>query len=337
VATNIAQRVAGAVTGVIGCGAGFPEDKPPTKDIKFAYFGLIGNTDFNYFELHELGQSLERLKLPYRIEIFVGPHQWPPEPYTMDAIEWMRIREMANGIARDEELIDALLEKRRARAKDEETAGDLAAANAEYTAIARDFAPLRDVSAASARAAELEKDPRLKKQLAAEEKVIATERTTLERIYRSLDGIRTEPQVPPLASLLRELHLEDLRKRAHQPDSEESRSATRLLTAIWVRSFFYLPQDAIERKDYSRAAYYLSVAVEIRPETYDGWYNRACAWALAGNRKKALDDLHTAVEKGYHDRKQMESDSDLASLRTDARFQEIVRGLSDPPGTLGKP
>jgi hypothetical protein len=337
VATNIAQLIAGSVAGVIGCGAGFPEDKPPTKDIKFVYFGLIGNTDFNYWELRGVGQNLERLKLPYRIEVFVGPHQWPPEPYTLDALEWMRIREMDNGIAKDEKLIDTLLEKRRARAREEEAAGDLMAAHTEYAAIARDFAPLRDVSAAAARAVDLEKDARLKKQIAAEDKVLTAEKATLERIYQSLDGQRIEPQVLPLAALLRELHVEDLKKKAQPPDSDESRSATRLLTAIWVRSFFYLSQDAIERKDYNRAAYYLSVAVEIHPDWAISWYNRACAWALAGNRKRALEDLHSAVEKGYSDRTQMETDADLASLRGDERFQEILRGISDPPGSIARP
>ena len=337
VATNIAQLIAGSVAGVIGCGAGFPEDKPPTRDIKFAYFGLIGNTDFNYFELYGLGQSLEKLNLPYRIEVFAGPHQWPPEPYTLDALEWMRIREMDNGIAKDEKLIDVLLQKRRARAKEAEAAGDLVAAHQEYKAIARNFAPLRHVDDDAARAAELEKDARLKKQLAAEEKVITAEKGTLEHIYRSLDGFRAEPQAPPLTFLLQDLHVEDLRKKAHQPESEESRSATRLLTAVWVRSFFYLSQDAMERKDYNRAAYYLSVAVEIRPEIYDGWYNRACAWALAGNRKKALEDLRTAVERGYRDRAQMESDSDLASLRGDEHFQEILRGLANSSSPVTKP
>src|SRR5262249_46979817 len=112
VATNIAEIIPGSVAGVIGCGAGFPEDKPPTRDIKFAYLGIVGNIDFNYWELHELGQSLAKLDLPYRIEVFAGPHQWPPESCTVDALEWMRIREMDKGISRDEKAIDTLLEKR---------------------------------------------------------------------------------------------------------------------------------------------------------------------------------------------------------------------------------
>ena len=53
-------------------------------------------------------------------------------------------------------------------------------------------------------------------------------------------------------------------------------------------------------------------------------YNLACAYALAGKKPEALDRLENAVAEGFGPREGIEGDEDLASLRGEARYAEIV-------------
>ena len=56
-------------------------------------------------------------------------------------------------------------------------------------------------------------------------------------------------------------------------------------------------------------------------------YNTACAYALAGDAGKAIELLDRAVAGGYKDKAGMMSDPDLATVRSDPRFAEIVKRL----------
>jgi ketosteroid isomerase-like protein len=57
------------------------------------------------------------------------------------------------------------------------------------------------------------------------------------------------------------------------------------------------------------------------------FYNLACALALSGERDKALDNLDKAINAGFTDRQQYETDSDLDSLREIGRFKELLKKL----------
>ena len=45
-ACYLALAAPGSIRGIIGAGAGFPYDKPPTAKTPFIYFGTIGKRDF---------------------------------------------------------------------------------------------------------------------------------------------------------------------------------------------------------------------------------------------------------------------------------------------------
>lgn len=57
------------------------------------------------------------------------------------------------------------------------------------------------------------------------------------------------------------------------------------------------------------------------------FYNLACALALSGERDRALDSLDKAINAGFTDRQQYETDSDLDSLRETGRFKELLKKL----------
>lgn len=57
------------------------------------------------------------------------------------------------------------------------------------------------------------------------------------------------------------------------------------------------------------------------------YYNLACGYAKLGQKDKALDALTNAVAEGFTQRQTYETDEDLAPLRADGRFQELLNRL----------
>jgi putative intracellular protease/amidase len=59
----------------------------------------------------------------------------------------------------------------------------------------------------------------------------------------------------------------------------------------------------------------------------DALFNVACAYARKGNKDEAFNKLRLAVTAGFKRKWQLEREPDLASLRGDARYQEVVKAL----------
>ena len=57
------------------------------------------------------------------------------------------------------------------------------------------------------------------------------------------------------------------------------------------------------------------------------YYNMACAYARLRQTDKAFEMLNKAVDEGFVNRQTFETDTDLAALRTDARFQTLLNRL----------
>jgi hypothetical protein len=75
------------------------------------------------------------------------------------------------------------------------------------------------------------------------------------------------------------------------------------------------------------AAASLEKAVQLGADTPSDLYNVACGYALLGQKEKALDWLERAAAAGFDDKRLAESDTDLASLRGEARFKAFLDGL----------
>jgi len=71
----------------------------------------------------------------------------------------------------------------------------------------------------------------------------------------------------------------------------------------------------------------LEQAIKVGGGAALDFYNLACAFSLSGEKEKALDNLEKAVNAGFTDRQQYETDSDLDSLRETGRFKDLVKKL----------
>ena len=94
----------GGIRGVIACGAGLPTTDKPSSN-HFDYFGIVGNADFNMWEMRDLEKNL-RSSLPGRqaggirhaLLIFNGIHGWPDAEVYEKAIQWQLLNAMDDTI-----------------------------------------------------------------------------------------------------------------------------------------------------------------------------------------------------------------------------------------------
>ena len=325
----LALAVPGSIVGIIGAGAGFPPEKPPTAKTPFVFFGTVGNLDFNFDEMSELDETLEDLHIAHRIEEFAGPHDWMPADLALLAIQWVEIQGMKSGARpRDPQLVSALLADDLAKARSLEAAGDRRGAWHRYQAIAEEFAGLADVTGATAKAAELAAAKDVKAVQRLRRELRERDRQYVEDSQRVLAAADPESGPVNMPRLFADLKLSELRARAAKdPTSEQALAAKRLLNTLGAQVAFYLPQLYLERKNYRRAELAYAVAAELFPERPHVWYNLAAMQARNGGRKKALADLQHAIELGFDDSAALASDESFASLRDDPAFRGILGSL----------
>lgn len=85
--------------------------------------------------------------------------------------------------------------------------------------------------------------------------------------------------------------------------------------------------DLLRLGDYERARQAFAAQYAL-DDGANPLYNSACASALAGDRRPALDMLERAILAGYSGSDHMIEDADLAALRDEPRFKELIK-LSD--------
>ena len=320
----LALSAPGSIAGVIGASAGFPIGTAPRRDNPFLFFGTYGDRDFNYYEMRDLDQALGAVAVPHRIEGFAGTHEWPPADLATRAVGWMELQAMKSGLReKSPELIETAWSADRERAR---AAVHPADALHTWSAMAVDYAGLRDVSEAEREAAALAASPACQTELRERQ---ARDRRDKE-ILANAPGIlaRANPGNEPVtvAQVAAALKIPELKKRAGSADVEESLSAKRILNMFMGQLAFYQPQTLLPKKKYDLAVFMISIAAEIQPDNPDLWLEMATVHALKGKpgHRKALECLRTAVDKGLADRKALEEEPAFAELRKEPGFQEIV-------------
>lgn len=90
-------------------------------------------------------------------------------------------------------------------------------------------------------------------------------------------------------------------------------------------------ESSLRAADYADAVFNFEVATEIAPDNPLLFFEMACAYALAGQKGRALQALRKAVEKGFSDLESITTNRALDSLRAEAVYMELVKRLQKKP------
>jgi hypothetical protein len=122
------------------------------------------------------------------------------------------------------------------------------------------------------------------------------------------------------------LELDALRRDASRTgDSTASIAARRALERIFTHMSFYAPRDFFDDRRYAQAAFALQIARLIKPDDGGACFWHARALAQLGDQANALSALECAVMSKQVTVAAIEGDTLLAPLRSDPRYQAVVR------------
>lgn len=113
---------------------------------------------------------------------------------------------------------------------------------------------------------------------------------------------------------------------------QDKDGATKLLTPVLEdkmdlrKKYAHLADELFSMGEYALSDEYFDQAIALRPNAIS-YYNRACAYALAGDKTKAFALLHKAADGGFSARTDYEKDEDLRSLRSDNRWADLEKKL----------
>jgi len=123
--------------------------------------------------------------------------------------------------------------------------------------------------------------------------------------------------------------LNDLRKQSKAAeDSTQRRVARRVLDGLFVGLFEQGISLLQTEKKYSEAINRFKMATEINPDRPGAFFYLAWAYAANRDKKKSLQSLNTAVEKGFSDAAMITANKAFDSLRDDPEYQQIMTRLT---------
>jgi hypothetical protein len=133
---------------------------------------------------------------------------------------------------------------------------------------------------------------------------------------------------PSLDEARRRLDLDNLRKDAGRTDdSTAALAARRGLERIFTHMSFYQPRELFEQRRYAHAVATLLIARFIKPDDGFACFSMARALAQTADKPGALQALECAAASKQVTAAMVESDVLLAPLRSEARYEAVVRQL----------
>ena len=334
---RVAVRIAVAckcLAGVMANGAGFPPDLEPSRGMHFVFFGAAGVDDFNYAELKGLEEPLTKAGISHRIQTFVGRHEWPPVSVATAAVAWMELHAIKAGKRpRDDAFVSAMWQQLLSDAKTREESKTYYEAYQLYRDLAESFKGLRDVAeletkvnqlgdSREVKAAIREEQAEIKKQRELESRlnslIAASGRASVNEGEEGFDSGNLLPAI-----------LHDLQKQSKaMEDTTQRRIARRVLDGLFIGLIEEGTSLLQTKKNYSESIKRFKLGTEINPDRPGPFFYLAWAYAADGDKKKALQLLNKAVEKGFSDAAMITANKAFDSIRNEPEYQQIMARLS---------
>jgi len=296
----------GGITGVIGAGAGFP-DNIKAMNNRFYYFGIVGDGDFNYGSLITLDEDLQKNNLPHQLRVFEGKHEWPPADVIDEGVLYMTLNAMRDTKApKNDSLIKNAFPKYADKEKQFEKEGDYYNAWLQDQRIIDFFDQLADITTYHQSLEKLANTTQVKKGLDEKAQMIEKEQSLQQGYINDLKD-------KPLAWWQGEINR--LRNAAKSEKDKQQSGLDKRLVAFFGIITYSSANNAVAKNNLPAATQFVQILNMVDAKNADVPYINACILAKQNQPDKALIELKKAVALGYEDRGKMDTDPTLEPVR----------------------
>ncbi|MGD0581911.1 MAG: hypothetical protein ABR974_03070 [Bacteroidales bacterium] len=314
------------IAGVIGCGAGLPNDNSlfPSQKSEFVYYGVAGTRDMNYLEMNDLVSFFpnQTRVIPF-IRSFNGGHQWPDQSIITEAVEWITLQAMNRKIIPyDKNFIATVRKKSEDLINSELAAGNQTVAAMYMRFAVRDFQGTQFASDMAKKLSDSERSASYRQAIKEWNGIATDEQGKKEKYFSYLNEIVYSGMFPDSASRWWKNETEALVKLRDNGTTGNSQMASRILNFISI-----LCSDqatALYRnKSYLQASILFEVCTISDSENPLNYYNLARALAGLDKTKESVDALSAAINHGFNSRKTVEADPVFVRVRENGRYKTI--------------
>ena len=315
------------ISGVIGCGAGLPNDRNflPSDNSAFIYYGLAGNLDMNYPEMYNLGGFFSnQTRVISYFRTFSGGHQWPDVNLITEAVEWILLQTMnRKTIPADQTFISNIENKTQNLINKQLSSGNLTDAIMYMRFAVRDFQGTQFASSMTQLLTGYEKSDEYHQAIRKWNKIATSEQEKKEKYLNYLGKIANSGIFPDTASLWWKNETRVLLRLRDKGTPENSQMASRILNFISILCY---EQGASYYRNwfYPQAACLFEICTLSDSENPNNYYNLARALAVSGKSKESFNALSAAVSHGFNSRETVESDPAFGKIRDDARYKALI-------------
>jgi hypothetical protein len=318
------SRVAGAIAitegniaGVIGCGAGLPNiNQQPVKP--FSYLAVSGIQDFNYNELKQVDESLEKAGYIHHLLIFDGIHQWPTKDIIPDIFTWLCFDRMRKRtIPPDRNMINRFIDANYSKSEEAGKNGDVLNQQSILLKMKDYLEGLTDVAPLESEIAKLDKDKLVIQQKEALQLIFDRERS-LQSDYSG----KMQQETPGWWSK----EADKLHKMADkQPITDESRMYKRVLGFLSLNAYMQC-NSALKQEDMASASRFIEIYSLVDPTNAEHRYMAAIVSMKQGNREQSILYLQEADSLGFKEFQRLKKDPVFEPLHSDQRYIKLLAG-----------
>jgi hypothetical protein len=312
------------VSGVIGCGAGFPGSTGVKVLPRFDYFGLVGDCDMNYIEMANLKKRFDNTDVTYKLRIFEGGHEWPSNELLQEAVEWMELFAIQKKFtAMDTGFIKYLFQKSESRAQELLKKGSVIESVECYNSISKWLSQYINANCTKSVSDSIQQTKEYLKAIKKNKELQLAEQEFQENALSAFRKVTLMEELPDSVRLWWMNLIKSEKKVASGSDECKQKLARRQLSFLSIQSY-ETALKYFELKSYEIAANFYQIFSWIHPEDSNIYYLLAQTYALDKDLNNSVKFLTIAVKKGYNNKEAIESDTAFASFNNEKKFREIL-------------
>jgi hypothetical protein len=316
--------------GVIGCGAGLPNDKTlyPTPGSSFIYYGIAGTRDMNYLEMFDLNKFFyNQTRVVSYLRTFDGGHQWPSPDIIQEAVEWINFQSMKiKTIPADSAFIKAYSNKIKTLVNNLLSTGNQFDASRYAGFAVRDFSgtpfsiEMKNSLSAVSQSKELKDATREWNNIA------ATEQSRNGNYVTIIGNILNSGIIPDTASGWWKNEIETLKIQRDKGKLQKSQMASRLLNFISILCSEQA-SSLYRQKYYDLAVFLFRICTYSDSENMNNYFNLARSLAAVNKKREAIDALGKAADHGFSSLKAVTADPVFNNIRNDEKYKLLLTRL----------